>query len=192
MSTKSKIAVALLAAVAISACDNRNTQSQTPPAATAASEPAVPTPSQTDLSFVDTAAIAGMFEVESSKLALSRATKPALKEFAQMMVDDHTKAQQELQAMVVAGQIAGVNHLPAELDGAHKTKLDDLAAASNGDGFDTRYQTLQLEAHQTAVTLFENEANNGSNAALKTWAAQTLPKLKDHLARIQAIAGPSN
>lgn len=193
MSTHKMLAAALLAAAAMTACDNRSTTSQpAPPPATATTpEPAVQVPSHTDLSFVDTAAIAGMFEVESSKLALARATSPALKAFAQMMVDDHTKAGEELKAMVIAGHIVGVNHLPVELDGAHKTKLDALATASDGDGFDTRYREQQLEAHRTAITLFENEAKSGTNQALKDWAAKTLPKLKEHFSRIQAVAGPA-
>lgn len=189
MSTKSRLAVAVLAAVAITACDNRST-TQSQPSAPAPGDTAVQVPSHIDLSFVDTAAIAGMFEVESSKLALVRATNPDLKAFAQMMIDDHGKIHAELQAMVVAGKIPGVNHLPAELDGAHRTKLDDLTATSDGQGFDTRYHELQLEAHRTAITLFESEAGSGANASLKSWAAQTLPRLKEHLVRIRSI-GPA-
>jgi len=61
-----------------------------------------------DAGFAETATVAGMFEVESSHLALEKATKPRLKEFAQMMIDDHGKANDELRDIVESGKAPAV------------------------------------------------------------------------------------
>jgi putative membrane protein len=76
--------------------------------------------------FVTKAATGGLFEVESSKVALQKAQRDDLKSFAQQMVDDHGKANQELMA---EAQQAGIQ-VPAKLDSAHQSQLDKLNSAS--------------------------------------------------------------
>jgi putative membrane protein len=180
---------------AVVACDNRNSnQPQTPPAAEAPAEstaatPAAPGPAEVagDAGFVEKAAVAGLFEVETSELALQRATGAPLKEFAQMMVTDHTAANNELKDLIGSGRVAEVTHVPSALDADHQAKLEALKAAANGPAFDAKYHELQLEGHRQAVALFEAQSTGGTNASLKDWATKTLPKLKEHLTRIEAI-----
>lgn len=187
-------ALALLLGVA--ACDNKNNANNTPPpdsSAMAPSTPAettAPTAASIDSSFVETATIAGLFEVESSKLALTKASDPALKAFAQMMIDDHTKANAELKSLIEGGSVKGITNVPGDLDGAHQTKMAELNALS-GAAFDAKYHAAQLDGHKEAVTLFEGESMGGQDPALKDWAAQTLPRLKEHLTKIQEISVPS-
>jgi putative membrane protein len=188
-------AIALIGLAAV-ACDNRNSnQARNEPPAAAPAESAVETPAPTvsedasaDAIFVEKVAIAGLFEIESSELALQRATKPQLKEFAQMMVTDHTTANNELKDLVGSGQVSGVTHVPSALDAEHQAKLEALKAAANGPAFDAKYQALQLEGHRQAVALFEAQANKGDNPRLKDLATKTLPQLKLHLSRIEGIA----
>jgi putative membrane protein len=186
---------ALVAILALTACDNRSsnqTQSQSPPLPpsdnaapqTVAAQPSV----NADGAFVESAAIAGMFEVESSREGFSRATKPELKQFAQMMIDDHAKANDELKTLVSGGQVSGVTAVPTELDATHQTKIAELKAAKNGPDFDAKYAQAQLEGHQQAVALFEAQSTNGQSDTLKKWAAEKLPTLKAHLARIEPLA----
>jgi Domain of unknown function (DUF4142) len=66
------------------------------------------------------------------------------------------------------------------MDSDHRGMLDQLKAKSGKD-FDQSYDQIQLKAHQDAVALFEAYAKGGDDAALKTWAAKTLPHLKQHL-----------
>jgi putative membrane protein len=132
--------------------------------------------------FVDKAAVGGMFEVDSSKIAEGKAQDQAVKDFAQKMIDDHGAANAKLQT------IAGEQKLtvPKELDAKHKADLDSLQNAK--DAVDKPYVQLQRDAHSEAVTLFESYAKDGDNAQLKTFASETLPTLKMHQEMIEKIA----
>lgn len=128
--------------------------------------------------FVKKAAISDMFEVESSKLALSKNPDRDTRPFAQRMVKDHTKTTKELTALVKSGKVKA--ELPTAMDAEHQALLDKLKGLSGKD-FDTAYDQAQLKGHQDAVALFESYAQSGDNADLKKWAAKTLPHLKQHL-----------
>lgn len=133
--------------------------------------------------FVDKAAVGGMFEVESSKLADTSAQDATVKDFAHMMVSDHTAANTKLK------EIAGEQKLsmPAALDAKHQADFDKLNSAK-GAAFDTAYVHAQRDAHDEAVSLFEGYAKDGDNASLKTFATETLPTLKMHQDKIKTIA----
>jgi len=132
--------------------------------------------------FVDKAAIGGMFEVDSSKIAESKAQDQGIKDFAQKMIDDHGAANAKLET------IAGEQKLkvPTELDAKHKADLDALQNAK--DAVDKPYVQMQRDAHSEAVTLFESYAKDGDNAQLKTFASETLPTLKMHQEMVEKIA----
>jgi putative membrane protein len=133
--------------------------------------------------FVKKATIAGMFEIESSKLAEQKSQDPKVQAFAKMMIDDHTKAADELKAK--AQGISGAQ-MPGQLDMAHQKKMDGLKAASAGK-FLKQYKSDQVKGHQEAVALFEGYAAGGDNAELKAWAQQTLPTLQHHLQEAQQL-----
>jgi putative membrane protein len=128
--------------------------------------------------FVSQAAISGMFEIQSSKLAETRATDEGTKTFARQMVADHEKASAELKAL--APEAAPGVVLPTTLDRAHQATLDKLKDLQGGD-FTAQYHDDQVEAHEDAVSLFERYAEGGDNPKLKAWAASTAPVLKHHL-----------
>lgn len=127
--------------------------------------------------FVEKAAISGIFEVESSKLALQKSQNAEVKTFAQTMVDDHMKANNELKAAIDASK-AGVA-VPTALDDKHAKLLKDLNKKSGKD-FDKAYAEAQEDAHDDAVDLFEDYAKDGKNAELKAFAGKTLPTLEQH------------
>lgn len=134
--------------------------------------------------FADMAASSNMFEIESSRVALERASSEEVKAFAQHMIDDHGKAGEDMKA---AAQSDGIT--PAEtLQPAHQAKLDELSAAE-GEAFDQAYVMAQVEAHDEAIALFDGFSTNGQESALKTFAAKTLPTLHQHREEIGAIAG---
>jgi len=127
-----------------------------------------------DDEFVTKAASGGLFEVKSSQLALEKATKAECKAFAEMMIKDHTKANDELKA--VAGK-AGIR-VPADLAPAHQKMLDDLKGSRD---FDAAYSAAQLKAHEEAVALFTAASTSVKDAGLRDFATKTLPTLKMHL-----------
>jgi putative membrane protein len=136
-----------------------------------------------DRDFLEKAAHAGHTEVEGSKLALTKATSPEVKEFAQQMVDDHTKAADELKRLAEA---KGVN-LPTEPALAQKAKLKVLSARS-GDGFDRDYaEEVGVKAHGDTVRLFQKAAQGAQDADVKSFAQKTLPTLQRHLQMAQAL-----
>lgn len=131
--------------------------------------------------FVKKAAHSGKFEVESSQLALDKSQDQDVRDFAQEMIEDHEKANAELKTVA---QQANLN-VPAEMDRAHKEKLDRL---ENADAdFDSLYKTMQLEGHEKAVELFQTYAEEGDNQALRRFAEKTLPTLKEHKENIEAL-----
>jgi len=135
--------------------------------------------------FVQTAAVANMFEIQSSQLAKDHAQGDDVKTFAQKMIDDHTKAGDDMKAAVQSAN-AGMT-VPDDLDQEHKDMLDKLQAASGAD-FDKQYVDIQLKAHDDAVKLFQDFADKGDNPEIKQFAQSTLPTLQDHQKMIHDLS----
>jgi len=135
-----------------------------------------------DKEFVHKAAIGGMFEVESSKLAVGRVRTDKVKQFAERMIEDHTKANKELKQLAKDQGFA----LPERLDAKHQKLMEELREA--GDRFERQYVQTQVKAHDEAVELFSTQAKSGRNAELRRWAEKTLPTLREHREMIKRIA----
>jgi len=135
--------------------------------------------------FVNKAAIGGMFEVDSSKIAQDNAKDQQIKDFAKRMIADHGAANAKLQ------KIAGEQKLqvPTQSDAEHKSDLERLQSTTAS--LDQPYVEMQRKAHADAVGLFEAYAKQGDNPALKSFAAETLPTLKMHQDMIEKIAAAS-
>jgi putative membrane protein len=136
-----------------------------------------------DATFVREAATAGMAEVELGRLGVQKATRAEVKSFAQMMVDDHGKANQELESLASGKQLT-VPGEPKPDQKAEKARLEKLSGAS----FDDAFMKTMAKDHQKAVGLFSKQASSGSDAELKSWAQQKLPTIKEHLAKAQELA----
>ncbi len=134
--------------------------------------------------FVDAAAVGDMYEVQAGQLALMRSHMPELKKFAQMMVDDHTKTSSELKSVLMKS--APDVSPPTDLDARREGMLNDLKGAKDED-FDGRYIAQQIGAHNEAVILMRGYAKDGDNAAIKSFATATLPKVQRHLDMINDI-----
>lgn len=130
-----------------------------------------------DAAFMKKAAEAGLAEVEASKLAASKASNTQVKSFAQQMVDDHSKANDELKALAASKGVT----LPTEPSMAQKAKLKLLQGA-DGANFDKRYaESFGLKAHEDTVSLFQKESQKAKDPEVKAWAEKTLPTLQHHL-----------
>lgn len=137
-----------------------------------------------DHEFITKVSQGGKTEVELGQLALKQASSEDVKLFAQRMVDDHSKAGEELSSLAVSKGIT----LPAELDKKHKEKLDKLAKLSGAD-FDREYMKQMVNDHNMNLTLFEQQAKNGKDTETKAWAEKTLPTLREHLTMARDTAG---
>jgi len=138
--------------------------------------PAAATPSTAPSRFAREAANGGMSEVELGRLAVERATNPAVKAFGQRMVDDHSKANVELQAIASQAGIA----LPGQVDAKEKQIYDRLAALS-GAAFDRAYIDDMVKDHKADIALFEKASRASGDSPLKKFAADKLPTLREHL-----------
>ena len=128
--------------------------------------------------FVNKVTVSDMFEVKSGKLAAKKAEHEDVKDFGEQMVDDHTDTTEDLKEIVKDENIKV--EMPSSLDEKHQANLDKLKEVS-GAKFDQIYVPMQVLAHEKAVNLFEDYSKSGDNDALKEWAADTVPALKEHL-----------
>ena len=134
--------------------------------------------------FVKTASEAGLAEVNFGELAVKQADKSDVKAFAQKMIDDHSKANEEL--LKVANKD---NFTPAAQMNAKDREMFTKLSGMKGADFDHAYVQSQLAAHKEAVALFQSEAKDGKNADLKAFAEKTLPTLQHHLDMVEKLAG---
>ena len=135
--------------------------------------------------FVTAAAISDMYEVSAGKLALQRSASPAVKEFAQKMVDAHTETTAKLKGIIASNNIKVTP--PAHVDSRRQGMLDNLRGASAAD-FDHRYISQQVAAHKEADILMRGYAKDGDNAAVKTFASDTSKHVRMHLSMAEKLA----
>ena len=132
--------------------------------------------SSSDRKFMEKAAEGGLAEVELGKLATQKAGAPEVKQFGQRMVDDHSKANDQLKQLATS---KGVN-LPTELDRSTRREMDKLSKLSGAD-FDREYMKHMVSDHKKDVSEFKSEANKAKDSDVKQFASQTLPTLEQHL-----------
>src|SRR6185503_1782374 len=106
----------------------------------------------------------GTAEVELGKLALQKTQRDDVKKFAQQMVDDHTKAGDELKALAMRKNISW----PADLDAEHKALKDRLSKLS-GAAFDQAYTQAMVDGHRKVAAEFRTETTSGADAEVKAW-----------------------
>jgi putative membrane protein len=135
----------------------------------------------TDNNFVDNAAAGGIAEIETSKLALEKSQSADIKTFANMMITDHTKANDELTAIAKKNDIKVPDS--TTLVKQAKEKILDM----RDESFDAAYANNQVKAHEETIELFKKEANTVTDdkakgaTELKGFAQKMLPGLEKHL-----------
>lgn len=125
--------------------------------------------------FIEKAAVDGMAEVELGKLAEQRASNPKVKAFAQRMVQDHTKANQELMDLAKAKGVTP----PATLDREHRRDAEKLGKLE-GAKFDREFMKHMVDDHKDAVQDFEKASRSAQDPQLKDFATRTLSTLQEH------------
>jgi putative membrane protein len=146
-------------------------------------QPAKQASAVSDASFVKQAAEGGMIEVAKGKLAAQKGSHDAVKQFGQKMVDDHTKAGDELKSIASGKNISLPSDTPKPPMQAVLTKLEKLEGAA----FDRAYVDDQIRDHEKTIALFAREAKSGKDAELKAFAEKTLPTLKEHLSMVRDL-----
>jgi putative membrane protein len=132
--------------------------------------------------FAVKAANGGMMEVQLGDAAQQLAAGSRVKEFGNMMVRDHSKANDELKTLAATKNIT----LPDSVGEDHRKHIDDMKMKKGVD-FDKAYIDMMVDDHKEDIDMFEKAANNLKDADLKAFAARTLPTLRAHLDSAQTI-----
>jgi len=179
--TLSLLFVACLFAVA--SCGTKNSQDDSKEVAEEQNEEKFDdTNLEDDTDFAVQAADGGMLEVKAAELALSKGTSAKVKEFAQTIVADHSKANEELKTLAQQKNIT----LPDSLSEKNQKKYEDLAEESGAD-FDKAYCEFMVKDHKDDIDKFKKAADEAKDADLKSWAAGKVPVLEHHLSLAQQM-----
>lgn len=135
-----------------------------------------------DTDFAVKAADSGLAEVNASEVAQEKAQNQQVKDFAAMMIQDHTKANEELKSLASSKNIT----LPTAPGEAHLKNIADLNSYTGAD-FDKEYMDLMVADHEKAVSLFEDASENAEDSELRAFAAKTLPNLQKHLEHARTV-----
>lgn len=125
----------------------------------------------------------GRAEIELCKLALQKSADPAVKQFAQRMIDDHAAIDEKIEALARSKQI----RLPDGISLKQKAS-NDLLAARSGKGFDKAFMSHNVSDHEKDVKEFGKEAQGAADADIKAFASDTLQTLKTHLQLARDVA----
>ena len=159
-------------------------QAQRPPGMNSdmSNQPSIPNV-MSDEDFIKDAAQGALTQVRLGQLAEDKGSSDAVKSFGKRMVEDHSKANDQLK------EIASHENwkLPTELNKKNQRTYDRLSQLS-GDAFDRAYARDMVRDHQSDVAAFKQEASDGQNSVVKNFASQTLPTLEDHLKMAREMA----
>jgi len=156
------------------------------PSGTPASKPGVPAPHQlnaADRTVIHQLAIGNAAEIELGKLAQQKAQGQPAKGFAETMVRDHEATGKRLADLAEASGLP----LPSGLDDEHRAMREHLDKLT-GTAFDVTYIQGQIQDHQKTLHLLEHEIGSGQDQTLREFAADTLPKIRQHLQMAQDLA----
>ena len=161
-------------------------------AACQSAPPPPPPPPPVDLNnplmapgYMAQAASADQAEIQSGQLALQMSQNAAVRNFANMIIADHTRSSQMIAA--AAQSTRGLAPPPPTILLPQQAMLDQLRAAGSGPSFDMAFRQAQISAHQQALALHQNYAANGDVPALRNAAAQIVPVVQMHLSQAEAL-----
>ena len=143
-----------------------------------------PPPSASDQQFMKDLAEGNKAEIETGKLAQKSAASEDVKAFGTMMVDDHTRALQQLETLA--------SHKGVQLPKSPNAKQASAAKSLQslkGDSFDKRYATMAVSDHEETLALLKKVEQNAKDADLRKFAADTTPVVSRHLDHAKKLTG---
>lgn len=152
-----------------------------PPSTAAA--PSVPAREMSSDEFLSKLAVGNKFEIDSSKLAISKTHSEQIKAFATRMVTDHGQAAATMKQAVIDAKAKAPSDA---LDANHQAILDELKKKT-ATAFDKAYVDAQLQGHIDTVALVDAYAQTGDNPRLKEFASDLLPTRRGHLDHVKKL-----
>ncbi|HEY0149773.1 MAG TPA: DUF4142 domain-containing protein [Allosphingosinicella sp.] len=140
-------------------------------------------PAMSAATYMQTAASSDMFEIQSGQLALQRSCDPAVRSFAQMIINDHTRMSN---MMMDTGRANGLPPPPVQMLPHHMNMLQTLDRAPPGS-FEAAFRNEQVMAHQEALNLHRSYADAGDLPPFRALASQAVPAIQAHLGHAQSL-----
>jgi putative membrane protein len=131
----------------------------------------------TDQQFVDFAAQTDMIEANLGQQAAEKADAQAVKDYAQMLVTDHTSDYHQLQDLAKQANLT----VPTAIDAEHNKAMITPFEKLKGAAFDKKYATEMVAGHTKALAIYKKEADDAQSPALKSYAQQVVTVLQKHL-----------
>lgn len=132
--------------------------------------------------FLQKAAQANAAEIKTSQTAQTRAVSPAVKAFADRMVDEHTANEHALEALAKKRNVA----VSAGPDPDRLIRIGTLQKL-NGPAFDRAYMKTMIEDHAASIVLFEDASHAIDDAEVRQFVDATLPVLREHAEAAKAL-----
>ena len=163
-----------------------DTASQPNSGATSSSSANSPT-SNPDQDFVTKAAQGNSAEIALGKMVAAKTKDPSVKQFAQMMVKDHTTALDQLQELAQSKNLNLNDNLPDDAK-----ELQTNLSSDTGKQLDKDYMNGMVEDHKKDVQEFTDESQSAKDPDVKQWVSKTLPVLQKHLQKAEQIDAKLN
>ena len=132
--------------------------------------------------FANEAAAGGMMEVELGNIAMKNASAQSVKDFGKMMVDDHTKINDQLKDLA---STKGIN-LPTTVTSDQQKEIDKLSKKTGAD-FDKDYVSMMVDDHKKDIAAFKKNGDKLTDIDFKNFITNALPTLQKHLDAIESI-----
>ncbi len=132
--------------------------------------------------FSKEAAQGGMMEVQLGKIAMENGGTQAIKNFGKMMVDDHTKINDQLKDLASKKNV----DLPASVSEGQQKDIDKLSKET-GKKFDKDYVSMMVKDHKDDIDAFKKAQDKISDNDYKNFISNALPTLQKHLDAIETI-----
>jgi putative membrane protein len=133
-----------------------------------------------DAEFVRSLDLANTLELDQGKYLVNRTRDPAVHQFAQHMIDEHSAVAVRLEALT-----RGTSVRPAPRDDGRETALGKrlmaILQSETAAQLDTDYMRMQVPLHRRALALLTWESQSGANLNVKALAASLIPNVQQHL-----------
>lgn len=140
------------------------------------------TPLDADKTFMSGAAYANLFAVDAGRLSLEKSGDATVKNFGQLIAENHNAAQQELKDIA-----AYFNYeLPAANDSLHAAQKE-LLQALTGRAFDSVFILLQVNDYNKTIDLYQARIEAGTSGLVSRYAQKYLPLIRSRLNDAQNI-----
>ena len=149
-----------------------------------AASPAAAEDGPSDMEIAHIAYTAGNLDIRYAHLALAISDNPRVRQFAELMIRDHTSVNEQAVALLTRlGATPADNDISRQLSDNARAKREELAAL-DGAAFDRAYAANELGYHQfvntTVETAFIPAVDNGEFRSLLEAALQVFKVHEQH------------